>query len=212
MLVELGKILLRRPDNPVERTKLTVYISFNLLVKVGSQACEVIDIALAKLTSVQYAVPLGFLCEGIHFYGVVDDLTCTIDLWVFWRPGNGNDTQIEIGGQSLIKPDFLFTKMFTFFQCREVEEPEVDGLLDFVDESTGKKYPRDMRFNQFYRYNSARKGMWLTQGLDIEMWCDLESAHVDYHTSALQYWHNDVCEDLPMIQVTRQNALVWSGQ
>ncbi len=74
---------------------------------------------------------------------------------MLWRATDGDDLEVELGGETAVEAQFLLAIEAAFLQGAEIEKAEIDGFLDLVGISPGEQNPGDMGFDQF---DSAEAG------------------------------------------------------
>jgi hypothetical protein len=68
----------------------------------------------------------------------------------FVGPSNRNYSQVSVGRQAAIEPNFVFAGLFARLRRAEVEEVEVDGLLALVHIIAGQKDPGDVGLHEIH--------------------------------------------------------------
>ncbi len=101
------------------------------------------------------AFPLGqepaehpFLGKFLHPDGVLDDPPVSTER----KParsilGYGFDAEVGLRGEPPVQTDLLFAVEFPFFEAREIEKTEIDGLLHLVDFVSDDEDEGDVRLD-----------------------------------------------------------------
>jgi len=79
---------------------------------------------------------------------------------------DGGHLQVGLRRQPPVEPQLLLAESLSFFERREVEEPEVDGLLHLVDPVARDEDEGDVRLHEFHRRGTVRVETRSGHGLD----------------------------------------------
>ena len=128
-------------------------------VKLSDRSRERLDAPRRELSAREHPVELCRAGKAAHLDAVFDGGAWTPQAGAIRRPGYGHDRQIQLGGEARVEPELFLAIEPALLERREVQKPEIDGLLEFIRERAGQEHTGDVGLDHLEVFDRMTEGL-----------------------------------------------------
>ena len=135
-------------------------------VKLRDRSRERLDVPRRELAAREHPVKLCRAGKAAHLHAVFDRGAWTTQAGAILRSSYGHDCQIKLGGEACVEPELFLAIEPALIERREVQKPEIDGLLEFIRERAGQEHTGDVGLEHLEVLDRMTEALGCREALD----------------------------------------------